>query len=275
MIRGLTRAGVGDIGNDKDFIEKASQYGFQAVDIDPLRLIKQYGIEGSRELLLKYHMQIGCFGIPVDWQSDEATFRQGLQRLIECAAAAADLGVNKCGAYILPSNDQRALPFLIKATKRLRLCAEILGEYNIQLALEFVGSHHLRTQWKYPFIWRLDDTLEWIDMIGSSNVGLLFDSYHWHTNGLNVSDIIKLRRDQIVHVHINDAYDLPIEDLLDHERIYPGDGIIDLVGFLQSLKVIGYEGVVSQEVISSNKNQDALTLLKKTKDAFDYVFAQI
>lgn len=275
MIKGLTRAGLGDIGNDVYFIEKASQFGFEAVDIDPLNLVKQYGIEGTRELLLKHQIQIGCFSLPVDWQSDEATFRRGLSKLVESAEVASKLNVTRCGTYILPSNDEQALPFFMLATKRLRLCADILGAYNIRLALEFVGSHHLRTQWKHPFIWQMDDTLKWIDMIGSSNVGLLFDSYHWHTNGLNVSDILSLRPEQIVHAHINDAYDIPIADLLDHERLYPGEGIINLSGFVQSLKAIGYEGIISQEVLNNNKNQDALTLLEKSRSAFNHLFSQL
>ena len=52
------------------------------------------------------------------------------------------------------------------ATRRLRTCAQILGAYGIRLGLEFVGPHHLRTAWKHPFIWTLDETLDWIDAIG-------------------------------------------------------------------------------------------------------------
>ena len=57
------------------------------------------------------------------------------------------------------------------ATTRLRACANILGAYGIRLALEFVGPHHLRTQWKNPFIWTVQETLDWIDAIGEPNVG--------------------------------------------------------------------------------------------------------
>lgn len=275
MIRGLTRAGLGDIGDNETFIANASHYGFQAVDLNPLELIEQYGIDGSRELLHRNEVQIGAFSLDVDWRSTEAAFRKGLPSFIETAAAASELGCTRCCTYILPSTDERALTFLMQATRRIRLCSDILSNYNIRLGLEFVGSHHLRTRWEHPFIWRLDDTLEWIDTIYSGNVGLLLDSYHWHTNGLDVGDILKLRAEQIVHVHVNDSYDLPVEDLLDHERLYPGEGVINLSGFLQSLKTIGYTGVVAQEVLSFNTRGDSSGLLARSQAAFDRLFAPL
>ena len=161
------------------------------------------------------------------------------------------------------------------ATRRLRLCADILDAYGIRLGLEFVGCHHLRTQWKNPFIWSVEDTLDWIETIHAPNVGLLVDSYHWHTNGLAIEEVLNLKKEQVVHVHINDAYDLPIEELLDYERLYPGEGVIDLPGFLKNLKAIGYAGVVSQEVLAPASTLDTSELFAKSKAGFDSVFAQI
>jgi len=50
-----------------------------------------------------------------------------------------------------------------------------------------------------------------------------------------------------VHVHINDAYPGPIDELLDLKRLLPGDGVIDLVAFLKALKTVGYDGPISVE----------------------------
>ncbi|HET7220137.1 MAG TPA: TIM barrel protein, partial [Vicinamibacterales bacterium] len=51
----------------------------------------------------------------------------------------------------------------------------------------------------------------------------------------------------IVHVHISDAKPAAPEDVRDNQRHMPGEGIIDLVGFLQALKKIGYEDGISPE----------------------------
>ncbi|MBP1965945.1 sugar phosphate isomerase/epimerase family protein [Paenibacillus aceris] len=274
MLRGLTGAGLGKLESNEQFIELAAKYGFAAVDIDALALVESHSVDGARELLGKHGLVIGSIGLPVEWRGSEETFRAGLSKLTQAAAAAEALGCTSCCTYILPSTDLNAAHFMALATRRLRTCAQILGAYGIRLGLEFVGPHHLRTRWKHPFIWTLEETLDWIDAIGESNVGLLFDAYHWYTNGLTVADIEKLRPEQIVHVHINDAPDVPVEDVLDNGRVYPGEGVIDLAGFLQGLARIGYKGAVSQEILTATPPADSPeSLVQRSKAGFDKVYA--
>jgi sugar phosphate isomerase/epimerase len=273
MLRGLTYAGLGSLESDEQFIQLAAKYGFQAVDLNALALVERQGTEGARGMLQKHGIIIGSIGLPVDWRTTEEAFREGLGKLVQEAAAASTLGCTSCCTYILPSTDLKAAHFMALATRRLRTCAQILGAYGIRLGLEFVGPHHLRTRYKHPFIWTLEETLDWIDAIGERNVGLLFDSYHWYTNGLTVADIERLRADQIVHVHINDAPDVPVQDALDNGRTYPGEGVIDLVGFLQGLQTIGYQGVVAQEILSSTPSSDTPErLVQRSKEGFDKIF---
>ncbi|MGO4499774.1 sugar phosphate isomerase/epimerase family protein [Paenibacillus sp. 2RAB27] len=274
MLRGLTRAGLGKIESNEQFIELAAKYGFQAVDIDALSLVEAHTAAGARELLEKNGLVVGSIGLPVEWRSTEEVFREGLPKLAQAAEAAAALGCTSCCTYVLPSTDLGAAHFMALATRRLRTCAQILGAYGIRLGLEFVGPHHLRTRWQNPFIWTIDETLDWIDAIGERNVGLLFDSYHWYTNGGTVADIEKLRVDQIVHVHINDAPDVPVEEVLDNGRVYPGEGVIDLAGFLQGLKRIGYTGAVAQEILTAEAPTDSPeSLVERSKAGFDKVYA--
>ncbi|NQX68553.1 sugar phosphate isomerase/epimerase [Paenibacillus alba] len=275
MLRGLTGAGLGKLESNEQFIELAAKYGFQAIDIDALGLVESHGVDGARGLLSKHGLVIGSIGLPVEWRHSEEAFLDGLPKLTQAAAAAAALGCKNCCTYVLPSTDYKAAHFMTLATRRLRTCAQILGAYGIRLGLEFVGPHHLRTQWKHPFIWTLEETLDWIDAIGESNVGLLFDAYHWYTNGLTVADIEKLRADQIVHVHINDAPDVPLEDVRDNGRIYPGEGVIDLAGFLQGLQRIGYKGAVAQEILTAAPPTDSPeSLVQRSKAGFDKVYAE-
>ncbi|NOV01727.1 sugar phosphate isomerase/epimerase family protein [Paenibacillus planticolens] len=274
MLRGLTGAGLGKLESNEQFIELAAKYGFEAVDIDALALVESHGTDGARELLGKHGLVIGAIGLPVEWRGSEETFLADLPKLTQAAEAAAALGCTSCCTYVLPSTDLKAAHFMALATRRLRTCARILGAYGIRLGLEFVGPHHLRTRWKHPFIWTLEETLDWIDAIGESNVGLLFDAYHWYTNGLTVADIEKLRPEQIVHVHINDAPDVPVEEVLDNGRVYPGEGVIDLAGFLQGLARIGYQGAVSQEILTAAPPADSPeSLAQRSKASFDKVYA--
>ena len=40
---------------------------------------------------------------------------------------------------------------------------------------------------------------------------------------------------------------MPPEDVRDNQRLMPGEGVIDLMGFFKALKAIGYEDGVSPE----------------------------
>jgi sugar phosphate isomerase/epimerase len=273
MLKGLSRAGLGEIGNDEQFIELASRYGFQTVDVDAKGVIAHFGgVTQTKEYLKQKGVIIGSIGLSVDWRSTDESFRAGLTGLVVDAEAAAALGCSRCCTYVLPSVDMNAAHFMALATKRLRLCAQILGEFGIRLGLEFVGPHHLRTQWKNPFIWSMEDTLDWIDAIGEPNVGLLLDSYHWYTNELNVADIERLRADQIVHVHINDAPDVPVAEVMDGERLFTGEGVIDLAGFLRGLHAIHYQGPIAQEILAPASADSPEVLVARSQAGFAKVF---
>ena len=81
------------------------------------------------------------------------------------------------------------------------------------------------------------------------NVGLLLDCWHWHTSGGTVADLLRLTPRDVVYVHVNDApRGVAMDDYVDNLRGLPGEtGVIDISGFLQSLRTIGYEGPVTPE----------------------------
>ncbi|MBO9610546.1 MAG: sugar phosphate isomerase/epimerase [Paenibacillaceae bacterium] len=274
MLRGLTGAGLGNVGGGQNLIRLAGQYGFQAVDVDAKGLVDDLGVEGARALLQENGVVLGSIGLSVDWRTTEEKFRESLANLPAQAAAAAALGGTACCTYILPATDEPAAHYALITTRRLRTCAQILGAYGIRLGLEYVGPHHLRTRWAHPFVRTQQETLDWIAAIGESNVGLLFDSYHWYTNEMTLDDITALKAEQIVHVHINDAPDVPVAEALDNGRLYPGEGVIDLAGFLKALRTIGYAGPVSQEILTQQPPTDSPeTLLERSRRGFDKVFA--
>ncbi|WP_281888403.1 sugar phosphate isomerase/epimerase [Paenibacillus sp. YYML68] len=275
MWRGLTRAGLGDVGTDIQWMELAAEYGFESVDLDAGALADPHRVLELREAMERLGLMSGAFGLPVEWRRSEEAFREGLPQLAAAAAGAAKLGLTRCCTYVLPSTDEKAAHFMAVATRRLRQCAVILSSYGIRLGLEFVGPHHLRTQWANPFIWTMDETLDWIEAIGERHVGLLFDTYHAYTTGLTGQDLDKLSAEHIVHVHINDAPDVPVEAVRDNERLYTGEGVVDLADYLRGLKRIGYNGPIAQEVLLKTAPASSpRELLARTKAGFDRVFAE-
>jgi sugar phosphate isomerase/epimerase len=276
MIKGISRAGIGQAGDFENLVKLAAAYEFGAVDASGAELeglIAKFGKDGAIAFLRDKKVVIGSIGLPVEWRQTEEKFRSDLSQLALHAEAASALGCKTCCTYVLPSTDHNTAHFMVLATRRLRVCAQILDAYGMKLGVEFVGPHHLRTAWKHPFIWDLDSTLDWIDTIDQRNVGLLFDAYHWYTNEHTLEDILKLSASEIVHVHINDARDIPVSEVLDNDRLFPGEGVIDLGGFLHALKQIGYKGVIAQEILTKNPPADPVEkLLERSKNAFDRVY---
>lgn len=257
-----------------DFLDAASNAGFPALDytIMPFAdVAKEKSEQAAMELLSERNLVLGSSGLPVEFREDENTFQEQLKSLPELAGLAQRMGVSSFCTWLYPTIDEPVADFTCRTVRRLRECARILDEYGIRFGIEWVGPKTLRTL-KHDFIHTLPGALDMIGAIDRPNVGLLFDSFHWYTSGATVEDILALRSDQIVLVHINDAPDKPADEQIDNQRLLPGEGIIDLQGMLSGLKRIGYDSLVSVETFS-----DTLPLLgakeaaSKTKIAVDGV----
>jgi sugar phosphate isomerase/epimerase len=224
----------------------ASKAGFPAVDLNAARA-QAAGLAATREALAALKVQPAVVSFPVEFRRDEATFESTLAQLEPAAQFGVALGCPRMATYIVPSaelpyREQRAL-FL----KRLRRVADILARSHVRLGLEFVSPVHLRKRLPYPFIYDLTAMLDFAGDCGP-NVGLLLDSWHWYHAGNTVKDILNTPGDRLVHIHINDAAAQAPEDVRDNERLMPGEGKIDLMGFLQAIQKTGYRDAVSVEV---------------------------
>ncbi|NQT51672.1 sugar phosphate isomerase/epimerase, partial [bacterium] len=94
------------------------------------------------------------------------------------------------------------------------------------------------------------------DAIGTGNVGLLLDCWHWYTSEGTTADILALRPEQVVYVHVSDApAGVPLDEHIDNQRAMPGaTGVIDIAAFLGSLAKIGFDGPVTAEPFSQELN---------------------
>lgn len=277
MISCITTAGIGNPGSFEALVALAGRHGIGGVDAGGgalKKLVEARGLEGARAFLAENRVQIGSIGLAVDWRRDDARFRQGLSELIVHAEVAATLGCSRCCTYLLPSVEEEAARFTAKAVYRLRQCARILGMYGLRLGLEFVGPYHLRSRHPHLFIYNMAGLLELIAAIGEPNVGLLLDAYHWYTTGADQQELEDLAAEQIVHVHVNDAKPVALEEALDNDRLFPGEGVIDLTAFVAALRRKDYQGFVSLEVLSQDPLPgDPEVMAAKAADMFGRLLA--
>lgn len=250
-LNGSLTPGVG--GAEK--IRLAARVGYGGVDWDfgPAR---KDGLEATRALFGELKIKPTITGLPFPkpgvFAGDEATFREGLKALADDAPFVAAVGCDRMmlvlsAASPRPRDEQRKL-----AVERLSAVSEVLQKSNLRLGLEFLGPLYMRSgpgrggEPRHPFIWNLPDTVALATECGP-NIGAVLDVWHWHHSNSTVADILATDQSRIVHLHISDANRQPPEEVRDNQRLMPGEGIIDLMGFLQALKKIGYQDGVSPE----------------------------
>jgi sugar phosphate isomerase/epimerase len=237
----------------RQFAVLASQTGFKGVDV-MLDAAMSDGVARTRSALDTLHLRPAFVNLPVDFRKDDDTFRAGMPKLEEAAPFAAAIGCPRMMTYIMSSSDTPKDELRRTYKARFTDIAHVLARSHCRLGLEFLGPLAIRQRGKYEFIWRMNDMLEFAKECGS-NVGLTLDAWHWHHAGGTVDDIVNAGKERIVVVHFDDAARLAPEDVRDNERLLPGEGVINLTGFLKALRQIGYQDSLSIEVFGRGLKQ--------------------
>ena len=256
MFRSLSPGAIGIRASFTESLELARAANFQGLDINMgavAELVEENSVDYVKGLFDDAGLKMGSWGLPVNWRGDEADFEKGFEGLHLSAKLAELLGCTRLSTWVLPFSQE--MPFEENFqfhVQRFRPIGDILNEYGCQLGLEFIGPRTMRAGKEHEFIYTMEGMLELCDEIGTGNIGLLLDAWHWYTSHGTLDDLRKLTVDKVVHVHINDApKGIPIDEQVDNVRRLPGEtGVIDLVGFLKCLDEIGYEGPVTPEPFS-------------------------
>jgi sugar phosphate isomerase/epimerase len=245
----LTR---GVSGADK--IRLAAKLGYGGVDWD-LGPAKKDGAEATRALFKEVGIVPTIVNLPMarpfPFGGEDAPFAEALKPLADDAAFTAAIGCSKM-MLVLPASTATPKAEMRKmAVDRLSAVAEVLKKSNIRLGIEFLGPLYFRTGRAdgpkvEPFIWNMPEAVQLAKDTGG-NMGVILDAWHWHHSNSTVKDITDAGASRIVHVHISDAKAAAPEDVRDNQRFMPGEGIIDLVGFLQALQKSGYRDGISPE----------------------------
>jgi len=228
-----------------DFMRLAARLGYGGVDVN-VNGARTQGVDATRALFDELKIVPAVAGLPVRFSGGEAEYQEDLQRLNETAAFLSGIGCPRMMTVLPPSSATPKAEFRRVIKDRLAAISEILLRSQTRLGLEFLGPLHFRTRQPYEFIWRMDETLAFAKECGP-NIGLTLDAWHWHHAGATAADILTADKSHIVDVHVSDAARQPAEDVRDNQRLMPGEGVIDLVTFFQSLQRIGYDGGVSPE----------------------------
>jgi sugar phosphate isomerase/epimerase len=248
----LSPGAIGVQATQEETIALAKQYGFESVEANGgyLATLKPEEIDRLTESIKTAGLAWGCAYLSVDFRKDTAAFESGMAKLPATAKALQRAGVNRIGTYVMPVSAKLTyMQNLTVHVERLRKVASVLGDSGLRLGLEYVAPKTIWASGRYPFVHTMAEMIDLIQAIGTPNLGLVMDSWHWYTAGDSAADLEALRGRDVICVDLNDAPSgVPIDQQIDSKRELPlATGVLPVADFLNALQKIGFDGPVRCE----------------------------
>ncbi len=230
----------------ESFIPIAKKTGFGAVELaqDKVELLL------ARNSLKTLANQIQANGLtvasimgPENFNLlNQHEFSEICERSKNLAQAARELNCNLLEP--VPSPMQSGLSAgeaRAKTAESLAQLADACGE-DINLGLEFLGMKECSVN-------NLRDAVEIVKTVNRKNVGLVLDSFHLYLSGSQLTEMKEDESDRIFIVHVNDSEPGDRSTLRDVNRLYPGEGVIDLKRLAVDLGKLRYDSFLSLELL--------------------------
>lgn len=128
----------------------------------------------------------------------------------------------------------------------LRECSVILTDHGVELAIEFLP---------YTPLASLREAKHLCDEVGWDRARLVIDSLHFFRARTPWSELAGLDARQIALVQYSDAPARAAADLVDesrNHRLVPGEGSLPLHQFVDTIRGLGFDGLVSAEILSES-----------------------
>ena len=208
MFRNLGTGHIGVKANQLQAFDYVVRHGFEGVNVhlgDLEAMTRGQRAEFVASMKAK-GVRWGSSGLSVDFRKGDQEFRSSLAKLPGQAAVLAEVGATRVSTWLTPGHPTLTYRQNFEIHRaRLAEAARVLKDHGLRLGLEYVGPKTSRDKSRFHFIHTQVELMELIEGIGTGNVGILLDSYHWHTSHGTVEDLAKLTNELVVDVHVNDA----------------------------------------------------------------------
>ncbi len=278
MFKNLSPADLGVSGRESEIIELALSHGFKGQDLSLIEFAEHVAAQGfarASRLIESARLKQGSFPLPVRWQENSPHYQADLERLSALADAARQIGCRRATTTIQPGSDRLYHENFEFHRHRLAELADFLAMHEIRLGVGFLAPAACRQDRAYPFVRTAEEMLLLLRTIGSSNVGLALDTWHWHLGGGTLEQLRSLTAEKIVDVRLADAEpELTADDAQLSARRLPGEGVgVDNAAVLTALAQLGYDGPatpVADKSQFAGRSRDEI--VKTAGAAFDQVW---
>jgi sugar phosphate isomerase/epimerase len=210
--------------------EAASAAGFARIGIhlNDLKILESTDIA---EILSDNDLELGEIEFFGGWAApgSESASRQTLEKVRELAASTG-------GGDHLSSGDFVGGPLDVDgAATRLQSAAEAVADVGLKIAVE---------AFEWSVIHSLPKACDLLSRVNVSNVGHLLDVWHFYNTGSTAESITELDATSVAAVQLNDGHRVHDNFLWNarNTRLLPGEGDLDVRGFVSALISIGYDG---------------------------------
>ena len=173
----------------------------------------------------------------------ETTLRRAIRKLGVLDALGAEVLV------VCSSTSSGGLDDDDLAAEQLRSLADHARRHSVRVAYEAVPWGRVRTH---------DHAARLVEAADHPSLGLCLDSFHVLSTENDVAGIGRLPGHRLFHVQLADAprLDMDVREWSLHDRRFPGEGALDLTGFVDSVLATGYTGTMAVEVFNDVYQQE-------------------
>lgn len=229
----------------------AQKHGYPGLDFALGDIQSSGGPAAVKDILKRHNLEPstvgGVLGAQVTVPEEE--WAPALEHVRQKAQQAAAVGGTRTGTVLACRADDPKDTLWPLVVKRIKQLDEALDGTGIRLGMEFLGVKTLRLERPHPFVQSMAEFNQLLDEAGAKNVGITLDSYHWYAANDSLDTIKHTSAERIVLLHVNDAKDLPRDQLMDQDRLLPGEGIIPLADWLRAIDSTGFDGFIALEVL--------------------------
>jgi 4-hydroxyphenylpyruvate dioxygenase len=154
----------------------------------------------------------------------------------------AELGTSRL--LVCSNVSPQSLGGIDRAAADLRDLGDLAADAGVEIAFEALSWGRWIRDWR--------DAWEAVRRADHPNVRLVLDSFHALVPGYPVEPIRAVPADRIAFLQLADApaIEMDILQLSRHLRLFPGQGDLDVPGFLEAIRATGYDGWVSHEIFN-------------------------
>jgi D-psicose/D-tagatose/L-ribulose 3-epimerase len=225
-----------------DILDHAKELGFDLVEV-PLMEIEKVDPAAIKARAEKVGIKL-CTSTAVSERTDptgetEAVRAAGLQYLVQCIDATADMGASVFSGVTYSAIGRRidgrpGAEHWERAAGIVKQAARHAQTRGVTLGIEAINRYETF------LVNTCDQALHLIDLVGEPNVRVHLDAYHMNIEEHNFYDPTKKAAPLLCHFHLSESH-----------RGTPGGGTVDWDSIYRGLADGGYTGLVGLESFES------------------------